>query len=277
MSWRLGSSANLRRTGSKALGAWFGVLHCADRMKRAVTVLAFLPFASLHAQHWPCFRGPNGSGVGDGQNPPLTWNAEKSVNVSWKTAIPGLAHSSPVVWGDQLYVTTAISSDPQSEFRPGYGRGTTTVARDMSRHIWRVYALDKRTGKISQPNPYIAWSQERGGTSITTPLVYGDYLYTCSGAGALTAHDAKTGKQIYQERIASKGGAYSASPIAAAGRLYFASEEGEIHVVKAGPKYELLATNPVGEVLMATPAISEGMIFLRSQRQIYGIGKPKTR
>ncbi|HMY70391.1 MAG TPA: hypothetical protein PLQ88_01045, partial [Blastocatellia bacterium] len=64
---------------------------------------------------------------------------------------------------------------------------------------------------------------------------------------------------------------YSASPIAADGKVYFSSEDGEIFVVKAGPKFELLSTNPVGEVMMATPAISDGMIFIRGQKHLIAV------
>ncbi len=113
---------------------------------------------------------------------------------------------------------------------------------------------------------------------MPTPIVYGDYLYTCSNNGVVTAYNAKTGEKIYQQRIADKGGAFTASPVAADGKIYLSSEDGEIFVFKAGPKHELLATNPVGEVLMATPAISDGMIVVRALNHVFGIGeaaKPK--
>lgn len=61
--------------------------------------------------------------------------------------------------------------------------------------------------------------------------------------------------------------------MASDGKLYFASEDGEVLVVKAGPRYELLATNPVGEVMMATPAISDGMIIIRGEHHVFGIGE----
>ena len=121
----------------------------------------------------------------------------------------------------------------------------------------------------------LAWSTQRGGVYMPTPIVYGDYLYTCSNNGILTAYQAKTGERVFQQRI-EKGGAYSASPIAADGRLYFASEDGDLYVIKAGPKYELLATNPMGEVLMATPAISDGMLIVRGQHHVFGIGPKST-
>ncbi len=117
-------------------------------MKRISSLCLCLCFAIVaQAQNWPSFRGTNASGVADGQMSPTTWDAEKSVNVKWKTPIPGLAHSSPVLWNDRLYVTTAISSDPKSTFRHGLF-GDVDSATDTSKHTWRVYCLDKQTGKV---------------------------------------------------------------------------------------------------------------------------------
>ena len=115
-------------------------------MKRFVPILLLAAVAGA-AQNWPQFRGPVASGVADGKPLPATWNAEKNENILWKTAIPGLAHSSPIVWGDRVYVTTAISSDPNSEFRHGLF-GDVEPAKDQSKHSFKVYAIDKHTGKI---------------------------------------------------------------------------------------------------------------------------------
>lgn len=87
----------------------------------------------------------------------------------------------------------------------------------------------------------------------------------------LTVYDAATGEQRYQNRIGTTTSTFSASPIAAAGRSYFASEDGEVFVVKAGPVYELRATNRMGETLMATPAASDGMLVIRGQRHLFAV------
>src|SRR5262249_25916891 len=72
--------------------------------------------------NWPSFRGPDGTGVADGQHPPITWNLKDGENVRWKTPIPGLGHACPVIWGDRIFVTTAISSKPDQKIRIGnYG------------------------------------------------------------------------------------------------------------------------------------------------------------
>jgi hypothetical protein len=99
------------------------------------------------AGSWPSFRGSEASGVAEGQNLPDRWNVRSGENVLWRTTIPGLAHSSPVIWGDRLFVTSAVSSNPSATFRPGlYGDGD--ASDDRTRQRWMVYALDKRTGKI---------------------------------------------------------------------------------------------------------------------------------
>jgi len=427
------------------------------------------------SKHWPSFRGLFASGVADGQNPPMTWNVEKSQNIKWKTPIPGMAHASPVIWGDRVFITTSVTSDTSSKLRVGL-YGDVAPDKDISKHIWKVYCLDKKSGKIiwertafegvpkvkrhtkatqanstpatdgkhlvvlfgaeglycydfagklvwkkdlgmldsgwfydpdyqwghgsspiiyknlvivqcdiqknsfiaaydlkdgkqvwltqrdeipswgtptihegkgrveliangtkyirgydpltgkelwklggnseittptpfvahdliyvtsgyrpiqpiyaihlgatgdislqdkAESNAHIAWSKQRGGPYMPTPIVYGNYLYTCANNGAITCYNAKTGEQIYRDRLGGKGSGYAftASPIAADDKIYFISEDGEIFVVKAGPQYELLATNSMHEVCMATPAISEGMIFVRTQQHVFGIGE----
>ena len=71
------------------------------------------------SSYWPSFRGDHAAGVADGQNLPPQWDGEKGTNIKWKTRIPGLAHSSPVVWGDTIFVTTAISSRESATFKKG--------------------------------------------------------------------------------------------------------------------------------------------------------------
>src|SRR5262249_33200630 len=72
-----------------------------------------VPPGKMTPQNWPSFRGLNASGVADGQYPPTFWDAEKGVNIAWKTPIPGIGHSCPIIWGDRLFITTAVSGDPK--------------------------------------------------------------------------------------------------------------------------------------------------------------------
>jgi outer membrane protein assembly factor BamB len=446
-------------------------------MKRILSIASclFLTAAAVvvvDAQNWPQFRGPGATGVVEGQTSAVTWDAAKSVNLRWKTAIPGLAHSSPVVWGNKVFVTTAITSAAKDETRFGLF-GDVAPVKDDPKHTWKVYALDRATGKIlwervasegipkvkrhpksthadstpatdgkylvvllgseglyaynlngkllwkqdlgildsgwfydadyqwehgsspiiyrdlviiqadvqkdsfiaayslktgklvwktpreeisswgtptiyegktraelitngskairgydpltgkelwrltpnsevttptpfvahdlifvtsgyapiqpiyairpgangdislkdgKESNEFIAWSKKRGGPYMPTPIVYGDLLYTCSNQGVLTAYNVTTGERIYQERLAGKGGAFTASPVASDGKIYLSSEDGDVFVVKAGAKHELLATNAVGEVMMATPAISNGLVIVRGINHLFAFG-----
>src|SRR5215470_6250706 len=97
--------------------------------------------------NWPSFRGDHATGVADGQNLPELWDGEKGTAIKWKTTIPGLAHSSPIVWDDSIFVTTAISSRGAAKFKPGlYGDGD--ASDDRSVHQWKVFCLDKKSGKV---------------------------------------------------------------------------------------------------------------------------------
>jgi outer membrane protein assembly factor BamB len=117
----------------------------------------------------------------------------------------------------------------------------------------------------------LAWRAERGSPYTGTPLVYDGILYACTDNGILSAYDAKTGARIYQNRVSPEAAGFSASPVAAAGRIYLTSEDGSVFVVKAGRTFELLASNPMNEVLMATPAITGNMLIVRTLTQLVGI------
>lgn len=419
--------------------------------------------------NWPSFRGPDATGVGDGQHPPVKWNAKTGENVRWKTPIPGLGHSCPVVWGNRIFLTTAISGEANPKIRIG-NYGDVGSVNDKTKHTWQVICLDRDSGEIlwtrtafegvpkikrhlkgsqanctpavdgkhvlacfgseglycydfsgrllwkrdlstldssfsiedkyewgfgnspliheglailqcdlskdsfiaaysiedgspvwstprdeipswSSPaiwrnsqrvelvtnaaqyarsydpltgkelwrlaknsevtipapvcnkellfitsgnrpiqpifaikpgaagdislkedestNAHILWSTMRGGPYMPTPILYGDYFYTCSNSGIVACYEAATGKEKYKQRIG--GSSYTASPVAADGRLYFASEEGDVRVVKAGPQFALLAVNKMDDYIMATPAISNGSLFVRSQHFLFSL------
>ncbi len=424
---------------------------------------------------WPSFRGPHASGVADGQNLPDRWNGKTGENILWHTPIPGLAHSSPVVWGNRIFVTSAVSSDPKATFRPGlYGDGDAST--DRSRHRWMIYALDKQSGKIlweraayegeplekrhikstyanstpvtdgrivvawfgsqgvhaydvngkflwkvdlgridlgaydiptyewgpasspiiwkdlvilqcdtqtdsfiiafnantgravwktkrdeipswgtptvatttkgeelianasnfirgydprtgkelwrlgrsskiTAPTPVFAddmlvvvsgrgperpifvvkagargdltlpegktssdtviWSRTGRGSYMPTPLIYNGILYVLSNNGTFDAYNLKTGEEIYRQRLPLVGSGFSASPVASDGKIYLSNEDGEILVVSAGEKFNHLGTNSMGELLMATPALSDGVMYVRSAASLFAVGRKK--
>jgi len=433
------------------------------------------PSPGKAAGSWPSFRGPNASGVAEGQNLPDEWNAKTGQNILWRTPVPGLAHSSPIVWGNRVYVTSAVSSDPKAAFKPGlYGDGD--ASKDRSTHKWMLYALDKRTGKvvwervafegeprekrhikatyanstpatdgrmvvawfgsqgvyaydvngkflwkvdlgridlgaydiptfewgsasspiiwndlvilqcdtqtdsfivaldaatgetvwkterdeipswgtptvattskgeelianasnyirgydprtgkelwrlgksskITAPTPVFAddilvvasgrgperpifvvkagargdltlpdgktssdaviWSRTGRGSYMPTPLIYKGVLYVLANNGTFDAYNLKTGDEIYRQRLPLVGNGFSASPIAADGKIYLSNEDGEILVVSAGEKFTHLKTNSMGELVMATPALSEGVMYIRTAQSLFAVGRKK--
>lgn len=436
-------------------------------LSAALSALEFIP-------SWPQFRGENASGLAMGAQPPVRWDLETGTNLRWKTRIPGLGHSSPVVWGDRVFLTTAISSRSTTDF--SRMASPLASADDTSPHEWRVIAIDRTSGEIlweqiahegsprtkrslknsyatetpvtngkhvvaffgshglycydldgrllwkrdlgvidsgffydpdyqwgtaSSPilyqdlvivqadaqegsfiaafdldtgeqlwrtsrdelpswstptlvegrerielvtnginkirgydpssgkllwsmttgnsmiaaatpvagqelivvgngyrplkpiyairtgaqgdislrdgqtaNPYVAWSTKNGGPYYTTPIIVDDHLYVLANNGVLTSYYIQTGEQIYRRRVGNGQSGFSASPVAADGKLFIASEDGEVYVVEAGLEYELISTNSVGEMVTATPAIVEDMIILRTRSHLLGIGEP---
>ena len=95
---------------------------------------------------WPQFRGPRASGIAEGFKTPLRWSVPQKSNVGWKTPIPGLGHSSPVISGGRLFVATAISAK-NNDVKVGL-YGEIASVQDDATHEWRVYCLDKKSGKI---------------------------------------------------------------------------------------------------------------------------------
>ena len=130
-------------------------------------------------------------------------------------------------------------------------------------------------GRGNVTSTHIAWRYDKNVSSVASPVVVGDYLFAVRDGGIVVCLNAKTGALVWQERLpASARGNYYASPVAAEDRIYLLSEEGVASVIAAKPVFELLSTNPLGERTMASPAISDRRIFLRSDNHLYCIGKP---
>lgn len=144
-----------------------------------------------------------------------------------------------------------------------------------------VYAIrvgsrgDLTLAKGQTASPAVAWSHDRGGTYLPTPILYRDHLVTLGNNGILTAYQAATGEEVHRARIGGTNASFSSSPVAADGRIYLASEDGKVFVIKGEPGFELLATHESGEVVMSTPAISDGLFVLRTLNHVIGIADPK--
>ena len=97
--------------------------------------------------NWPSFRGANADGIAKGAATPTVWNAEELENILWKRAIPGLGHSSPIIWGDRLFVTTAVNERKAAPLKVGL-YGDPASAEDNDVQQWRIFCLKKETGEI---------------------------------------------------------------------------------------------------------------------------------
>ena len=160
----------------------------------------------------------------------------------WVVPIPVTAHG-------MLFATSGLGGNVFLAIRPG-GRGEIN-------------------------DTHLAWRYERGAPGVPSPVVVGNHLYAVQKGGIITCLQAKTGQVAWQKRLPA-GGDYYASILAADGKLYTLSEEGKVCVLEAGEKFHLLSVNDMGERCMATPAISQGQIFIRSDKTLYCIGKPRS-
>jgi outer membrane protein assembly factor BamB len=117
----------------------------------------------------------------------------------------------------------------------------------------------------------IAWQQARGVPECPSPLYYEGRLYLIKNGGMMSCLDAGTGEIVYQDRTGARGPCY-ASPVAGDGKIYTASARGEVTVVKAGDELEVLARNDLGERIMATPALVDGAVYVRTEKHLFAFG-----
>jgi outer membrane protein assembly factor BamB len=119
-------------------------------------------------------------------------------------------------------------------------------------------------------NQFIAWGNTQISSYQPSPIIVGDYYYTLLDRGFLTCHDARTGKEIYpRQRISSDSSGFTASPWSYNGRIFALSEDGDTFVIQAGPEFKILGRNALDEMSMATPAIANGSLILRTANTLY--------
>jgi len=169
-------------------------------------VLPFLVFslALLRGENWPSFRGLGARGVAENPNLPVSWNVDTGANIIWKMAIPGLGLSSPVVWGDRIFVTTAISSNPNMVFESKL-KGEYDNRVDPAEQEFRVLALDKGTGRIKW-NQIAAKTKPRvlrhphNSYASPTPATDGTYLVAFFGSEGLYCYDLE-GRLLWKKDL----------------------------------------------------------------------------
>jgi outer membrane protein assembly factor BamB len=214
------------------------------------------------------------------------WRTARDVPPSWST--PTVVQGDD---GDELIVNGATihgydpatgkelwSLGPNSELviaTPVVGDGVVFVSAGYA-PIKPIYAL--RPGgrgdldvEPGDEHEQLAWSHARGGAYMPTPILYRGLLYVVHHNARMVAYDADTGAPIYKTRF-SQGGTFTASPVAANGMLFVPTEEGQVYAIEAGPEYRELAVNEMNEPVMATPAISDGTLFVRTTRRLVAVG-----
>lgn len=140
-----------------------------------------------------------------------------------------------------------------------------------------VYAIRPgASGDISleegvSSNEYVAWSLEQGGSYHPSPLVYGDYYYTLLDRGLMTCHDARTGEEIYGRQRITVGEGFTSSPWAYNGKIFALSESGTTYVIEAGREFRIIGENELDEFTMATPAILNDSLIIRTSEAVYRI------
>jgi outer membrane protein assembly factor BamB len=118
----------------------------------------------------------------------------------------------------------------------------------------------------------IVWTNTRGNSYTPSPVLHGGILYLLTDSGMLSAFDVKTGKPHYQMQRLPKPYQFKSSPVGANGKLYLATEQDDVVVVRMGPTFEVLATNTLkDQTFIATPAFVDGEIYLRSQNTLFAI------
>ncbi len=209
------------------------------------------------------------------------WKTERETAVNWTSPLPVKVKDTlqlVLVGTEQVRAYDARNGaelwrvrgpDEQCVASPVAEGGRVFVASKEGTFAIR---LDGSTGDLTAS--HIAWKNKRDKPFVPSPLVYRGYLYITGDRGFGTCLDAATGKQVWKERL---GEQYHASPVAGDGKVYFASKEGVVRVVQAGAEFKLLATNDMGEEIIASPAISEGDIFLRGTKHLFCIGAKRDR
>ena len=150
------------------------------------------------------------------------------------------------------------------------------VRRDATGNLSLDKTDENNKDKAEQPadtktNSGLVWRSERGGSYMSTPVVYGDYIYLGNSNGSVRCFNAKTGESVFQKRLGREAGVI-ASLVAADGKIFCASENGKVYVLKAGPKFKILAANEMGSPCFATPAFSAGVMFIRTTDRLVAVG-----
>ena len=218
-------------------------------------------------------KDPAVTSMRSGWTTPFIWTNKTRTEIV--TVGPGVAMSYDME-GKELWRLSGMSAAPTPS--PFAYDGMLYVDGGQSRPIFAVRpgaSGDISLGKTENSNGYVAWSQDRAGTYIPTPVAYQGGLYVLIDKGILARFDAKTGKQSYKARIDPDAWAFTSSPWAYNGKIFCLSEEGKTYVIAAGDAFEMLHVNPLDEMALATPAIVGERLLVRTEGRLYSIRRAR--
>jgi len=211
------------------------------------------------------------------------WRTPRRAYVGWGTPVAvHVAGRDEIIVSSQSSVT-AYDPDTGREIWVCDGNSFEVIPTPVVGH-GLVFAASGRVGPTLAIRPggrgnvtrtHLAWMSPKGSPFVPSPVVYGDQLYTVNDmASIVTSFEAATGKVLWQGRlgVAQREG-FSASPVAVDGKIFFTNDQGETFVVKAGPTFELIRTNRIGESTLASPALVDGRWYIRTDRSLFAIGK----
>ena len=168
--------------------------------------------------------------------------------------------------GRELYRTEGTRSHPIPSFVAGHGLVVATAGSQAK------VAFAFRPGASGDVDgSRIAWRYNKGTAYVASPILFGEYVYLLSDAGIVTCLDAKTGALVYEGGRVPVPATFRASPVAFGDKILLTSEDGDTFVMRAGPKHEIIRTNSIGEPVWASPALANGMVFIRGDKHLFAI------
>ncbi len=197
----------------------------------------------------------------------MAYNLADGAERWWVAGLPPCGKSTPVIGSDMVFFAAPdIILEVEAE-----KRNPERAAQIYANNASRVMAI-RPGGKGEVNQTHVAWTQTKGVPGVPSPLYYNGRLYTVQNGGIVFSRVAKTGELVYSGRTGAMGYYYS-SPVAADNKIYFASEEGVVVVLDGGEELKVLARNKLDGQILATPAIVDGKIYLRTEDHLYAFGR----
>ena len=208
------------------------------------------------------------------------WRTARDINVTW--SVPVIAQTKTRTELIASATETIISYDPKTgkELWRTKGLESNAVTSPLTNGEMvivsgfqqiKIAKAIKLGGNGELPDSYIAWTYNKGTAYVPSPILYQNYVYLMTDRGILTCLDVNTGEVKYEGGRIPIPASFTASPVAFDGKILLTSEDGDTFIVKAGAKHEIIGTNSLDEPVYASPAIANGMIFIRAEKNLYAI------